>query len=348
MDEPVKPVTPEGNFADVTPKSDDGLSAFMTELQSLSAANTDTSAMTHDEPVTDPDPTPAPSTVPAETPAPATTPEPTPAPATGINEALIARAQQVGIQPDEARMYTPEMLERSVLIFERNLERIQSHLNQQGTFTAPQTQPVPSQTPVQPQPDEFVLNLDDQFHDPEVVAAVKGMHSHYEKQIKELKEIISKVTPQLETMVQHTQAQAREQFVKQFDAGLDSLGEDFHDIFGKNPQERHANKEYLAAAHAVIQEMNIQSQGFKAAGLPVPPVEELQRRAVNVLHAGRTQERAKKAAQERVAQQLRDQRGQFIQRPNDAQSLGRKDAKAEALAELSEIIRRDNAANGRY
>lgn len=341
--EPVAPVTPEGALADATPRGDDaGLANFMSELKSLSdASNVDMSAIEHTE--TPAEPAPTPEVIPEPVPV---APPPPIQPAASAPEELVNRARQVGILPDEARMYPPEALERTVLIFERNLERIQSHLNQTAPDRPGQQ---PSAAPVQPPPsEEFVLNLDDQFHDPEVVAAVRGMHSHYEKQIRELKEIVAKVAPQLESVVQQNQAQAREQFVRQFDSGLDQLGEEYHDLFGTNAQERHVNKNFLQNAHDVLREMNIQSQGFLASGLPIPPVAELQQRAINVLHAGRAQERAKKAAQDRVAQQLRDQRGQFLQRPNDAQSLGRKDAKAEALAELAAALARENSSNGRY
>lgn len=272
-----------------------------------------------------------------------------PAQAPSISDAMLERARSAGISPEEARAYDLATLERTVAIFERNWAAVAEHMAKTRTATtpAPTTDPATTTPPAgQPEakPEGFQIGLDERLYDPEVVKTLKAMNDHYAGEMKALKEKLGKVDqiePLVANIAQETRAKAEREFVSNLEGWVGGLGEDFKEVLGVEPFSKlqkgtPAHTEHLKIA----QQMDILSIGAQAVGVKLSAKEAFDQ-SVKLLYGDRAAEKARVAAAARVAQQLRDQRGQFVQRPSESHSPDTQDPRSAAIAELSDLLRRE-------
>ncbi len=259
-----------------------------------------------------------------------------------VTQAQIERARNVGISPEEAAAFDPEVLERTITIVDRNLRLIANRQKPAEPAPAPPSTPEP--------PAEFSFSLDETMYDPAIVKVLRDMNEHYKGKMKTIEEKfgkdISEMTPKLQAvdqMVKSQKDQAAAQFRDQFDGWIGGLGEEFHEVLGKDAIGKIAPDSPVRAERSkVLQEMDALAVGYKGTGRPVPSDKELFDKAVKLLYGDRAAEKAKSTAAARVAQQLRDQRGQFVQRPSEIHSPDVQDSRSAGIAELRDIMRRDS------
>lgn len=158
---------------------------------------------------------------------------------------------------------------------------------------------------------EFDLGLgDDSDIDPKITGAFKKLHSHYEAKIKALEESGKQDREAREAELKQIREQA---IVAEFDRAIATLDEPVRkllgdgDSFSISPTSSEAkNRKTLSDAVGIL------AQGYRAAGLPIPPMNRLIKKAAAMEFA----DSIRASARKEVADKVQKRNGQVIQKPS--------------------------------
>lgn len=133
-----------------------------------------------------------------------------------VDAELLARAKEAGLNSKEISAFNEAQLLGGFLdAWDRNLIR------------PPKAAPAVEQKEeaVEKVPDEFKLELDPEYHDPEVIKAFKALEARHQAQNKELRVELGKMT-------EHMQRSARQQYQEGFDRWMETLPKEYAEFLG--------------------------------------------------------------------------------------------------------------------
>jgi hypothetical protein len=243
----------------------------------------------------------------------------------GISADDLQRAQAYGLSHDDAQaLHQAGMLDKTLTAFDYRLVR-----NVQELQGQPQPTPQPQGQQQADEPPKFLPDLGTDMYDESLVKALSTMDQNVGKFVK----------PLVQRLAQLEAAQADQinrQYEQRMDGMFDALGADFAGDFGKGPL-RGLNPVGVEARRRieVTVQMNALRQAYDAHGIPVPSEHELFRRAVRVVAA----DTADKAAERRLGEQLKTQRGQFVGRPGGRTEMDTRSPLKRAAAKLAAGLR---------
>lgn len=136
--------------------------------------------------------------------------------ASKVDAGLISRAQEVGLSTDDISDFSEAQVERMVAFAQRTQDR-----------AALQPPPAKEEPRTEPE-EEFKIELDPEYQDPEVIKAFKSMDQRHRAHNKQLQD-------QLDELVGHAKDQARRAKQNEFDSWVNGLPEEYSEILGKGP-----------------------------------------------------------------------------------------------------------------
>lgn len=144
---------------------------------------------------------------------------------------------------------------------------------------------------------------------------------HVTKELGELRQRVDQQTERakhFEVAQQQAQAQA---FLQQFDGILTGMGE-ITEFIGEGPANTFAaDSTEMAARNDVLNEVLLVAAGYQATNQPVPPVEELVSRAVQVKLGEQIRAKTEEKVTREIGGRLRNRKGQFSPRPSQRDSV---------------------------
>ncbi len=195
-----------------------------------------------------------------------------------------AQAQQYGL--DIKQFESPEQLERKILDVDRRwseyatMQRyIQAQQHQQpyqpqGQQPAPQAQVQPQVNPPEPQI-PFKLDLSTEEYPPELIekmnATLQQIHNYYQPLQQQVEQVQQFVAQQQQAMEQ----QRQQQVFDEFHNSVQVLGH--KQLFGESPET--LTQEQALNMRKLYDHASALADGYLFRGMPVPPMNELVRRA---------------------------------------------------------------------
>jgi hypothetical protein len=249
----------------------------------------------------------------------------------GFDDDLLSYAEFHGFTADEARDFgSPELLQKMLIKLDKQAadwgrKQLAAQEPQQDRQPAAQSnanaQNGQQQSNQQPSTfEKFKLTLDANSFDEEAIKALNGINDHYDsafrKQQEQLQALAQFVIDQHQGQQQITgqqTAEANARMEQELDTFFGGLGDEFSDIFGKEPlQKLTANDPKVTARNRLLEEMNVLRFAYQnTAGKKVPTDSDLRRRALAALYP----EKLTTAARKEVADKVAQRRTQAVARP---------------------------------
>lgn len=131
-----------------------------------------------------------------------------------VDAELRSRAKEAGLSSDEVSDFSEAQLRKVLTVYDRALIR------------PAKAQPIErGEETVEKVPDDFDLELDPEYHDPEVIKAFKALDARHQAQNNELRAELGKMT-------EHMQRSARQQYQEGFDRWLEELPDEYAEFLG--------------------------------------------------------------------------------------------------------------------
>lgn len=239
-----------------------------------------------------------------ERPAEAVAPQPTPkAPA---QDHVAEAARYLGLDP--AAFGTPEQLSVAVKALDTKLAELGRQSTQapqhfpQPPMAQPAPQPAPQRQP-DPQAEGFKLELDEEYSDPAVVKALKQVREHYDHKFQALEGYFQ----------QQQQAQYEQQrsaYYDNFDKLVAEDAEELGEVLGKGGVSE-VSGDALTKRRELLDQMEALRLGYAMSGYTMPTQKSLYHKAKGIV----LQDQLKQIATQRVVEQARNHKGQYIARP---------------------------------
>ena len=242
---------------------------------------------------------------------------------------LLSQAEMYGFTADDAKAFgSEEALRRAMVAMDRRgVAYIREKLSQQ----APEEKPA---EPAKPEPkataeqqaadlaafDKWKAEVDPTQYDEDTLKLFNGLNDHYDALVRKQHSTIqaneSKVAAleaQLQAITGRFQAEDAARVTEQFDTFVNSLGEEYADLFGKGTaRDLKPTDPVFANRQKLFQEMEMLKWADEVAKRPPLSVSQLAQRALLLLHGDRIKTTARKEVLKKVTQQ----RGTAVERPS--------------------------------
>lgn len=167
--------------------------------------------------------------------------------------------------------------------------------------------------------EKFKLDLDPEEHDENTIKAISGLNDHYDSQLRKRDELIQKVVgamgelhQQFNQVTGQTQAEAARSFEQDIDSFIESLGEEYQDVFGKGPSRHFAqDSPHLQKRVELAMEMLGLEDAYAVRGRPKLARSQMLHRALSAM----LPDKIKQSARKEVANGVAKRRSQMISRP---------------------------------
>lgn len=234
----------------------------------------------------------------------------------GLDEELLARAEEAGITREMARQFPNAAVLDAMLT---GIERAQAKRpspEEKAKETKPEAgQPAEKAGPLEFKP--FELDVDEEMVDPDTYASLKKMTEHFNGAVQSLVERFQEQMKTVQEFHDYKENQQRSAFQKEIDGLFADLKRD--DLFGKGSYADLAktSKEFKAREQ-LLEAMSEIQLGRDALGKPRLPYKTLMERAFQLEFGAHTKTNGN--AKKKDAEAPRDGNGRFTERPSQRQS----------------------------
>ena len=252
-----------------------------------------------------------------------------------IDDATLARAQQLGLSREESLAYgSPENLNRTIGIMERNYRMLLDG-REQRQATPPQPAPAP---PAPPPVDEWAIPFKaEDGYDPALIAFLDKTVA----KIKSLEASQGKIEPVVQQVTQTIHQQSVDEQTRSIDR-LFAAKEEYKDVLGEGDHKTiQANPTAFAARQKVADTMAIIQNVNQSRGITESPDVVLDK-ALVIAFGVREKKVANPTPGNGVAEKLRNQQGQFIAQPShrNAMDNGQKNGRETSVENVTAILNR--------
>lgn len=241
-----------------------------------------------------------------------------------FDKTILHHAQRHGISAEEAKEYgSPDVLRRVLT----RLDQQQSAWAQQQ-IDAKRGQAPPEQKPAEKPSDKeppkaptetgatvLKLNLDPEVMSDETVAALREVETQVNQAIGPLLSELNQLrAAQQQSVSDQAQAKQRQTDIE-LDRFFDSLGEDYHDVFGKGSlRSLPENSPAVAERFKLVKAVDTLMYADTSRGIPLDDVSEYCRRALAMTHSGKSLQLERRKLKDEVGKRRRNATAQTTSR----------------------------------
>ncbi len=232
-----------------------------------------------------------------------------------VSDYLLLRAESLGLSREEALDFAASKSLEKVLI---KLERMAAPKPEKGTEKAPEKTE-----------DEFKIDLDAENYDPKIVKQFEAMKSHYDSKLQAIQQSFQGV-------LQHAQRQQQHEFFGWFDDQIVGLGEEYADVFGKDPAAKlKEGSPHDSNRRKVLEAMETIAGGCEKRGQKAPNRKELLSQAIRLAFG----DKQKSLVRKELSKSIQKRQGQMISRGTNRDSKSGQQPYERAVSNVARMLR---------